>query len=153
MSFSETKEQKIIKGSQLITRNSLLKSRLEDGNMNSRGLLSPRFSNDHIIKASAKTRIGNVGLFSDILSSVNVQRWKNCCRSASSRRHFSFSSLFPRVQEPAAIRPSGFASSQKPLSIERWVMSDECFWQNYWIGCSKMRVEITRTSQSHPELV
>ena len=61
MSFSETKEQKIMKGSQLITRNSLLKGRLEDVNMNSRGLLSPRFFNDNIIKASAKTRIGNVG--------------------------------------------------------------------------------------------
>lgn len=37
--------------------------RLEDVKMNSRGLLSPRFFNDHIILASAKTRIGNVGLF------------------------------------------------------------------------------------------
>ena len=63
MSFFETKEQKTIKGSQLITRNSLLKSRLEDGKLNSRGLSSPRFFNDNIIKASAKTRIGNVGLF------------------------------------------------------------------------------------------
>ena len=63
MSFSETKEQKIIKVSQLIAHNSLLKGRLKDGNMNSRGLLSPRFFNDHIL-ASAKTRIGNVGVIS-----------------------------------------------------------------------------------------
>ena len=41
--------------------------RLKDVNMNSRGLLSPRFFNDHIIKASAKTRIGNVGLFRSTL--------------------------------------------------------------------------------------
>ena len=64
---SETKEQKIIKGSQLITRNSRLKSRLEDGKLNSRGLLSPRLFNDNIIKASAKTRIGNVGVFRSTL--------------------------------------------------------------------------------------
>ena len=67
MCFFETKEHKIIKVSQLITRNSLVKSRLEDVNMNSRGLLSPRFFNDHIIMASAKTRIGNVGLFRSTL--------------------------------------------------------------------------------------
>ena len=70
MSFFETKEHKIIKVSQLITRNSLLKGRLKDGNMNSRGLLSPRFFNDHIL-ASAKTRIGNVGVFR---STLNVKR-------------------------------------------------------------------------------
>mgnify|MGYP003291732527 CR=1 FL=1 len=53
----------LFQGSQLIARNSLLKGRLKDGNMNSRGLLSPRFFNDHIL-ASAKTRIGNVGVIS-----------------------------------------------------------------------------------------
>ena len=64
MSFFETKEHKIIKGSLLIAHNSLLKGRLKDEKLNSRGLLSPRFFNDHIIKASAKTRIGNVGVIS-----------------------------------------------------------------------------------------
>ena len=38
------------------------------------------------------------------------------------------------------------------LSCEQWVMSDE-IWHKYWIGFPKMSVEITRTSQSHPELV
>ena len=38
------------------------------------------------------------------------------------------------------------------LSYEQWVVSDE-IWHKYWIGFPKMSVEITRTSQSHPELV
>ena len=38
------------------------------------------------------------------------------------------------------------------LSYEQWVVSDE-IWLKYWIGFPKMSVEITRTSQSHPELV
>ena len=70
-------------------------SRLEDVDMNSRGLSSPRYYNVRILVASVKTRIGN-----------------SHRTSASSRRHFFFLSIFPRVQEPAAIRPSGFASLQ-----------------------------------------
>ena len=46
----------------------------------------------------------------DIRSTLNVTLR---CRSASSRRHFYSSHFFPRVQEPAAIRPSGFASSRR----------------------------------------
>ena len=51
-------------------------------------------------RPSAKTGNGNVDFSNDIRSMLNV---KNRCRSASSRRHFSFLFLFPRVQEPAAI--------------------------------------------------
>ena len=53
--FFWDKRTKDHKSSQLKARNSLLKAVWKDGKLNSRGLLSPRFFNDHIIKASAKT--------------------------------------------------------------------------------------------------
>ena len=75
--------------------------------MNSRGLLSPRYFNVRILVASVKTRIGNPYR-----------------TSASSRRHFFFLSIIPRVQEPAAIRPTGFPSFRRffPTNVYHNVM-------------------------------
>jgi len=61
----------IRKGARLEKRKTMNEKRLEDGNMNSRGLLSLRYKNACTKKASAKTRTGGEG-----------------CRSASFRRQF-----------------------------------------------------------------
>ena len=81
--------------------------RLKDVDTNSRGLSSLRYFNVRILVASVKTRIGN-----------------SHRTSASSRRHFFFLSIIPRVQEPAAIRPTGFPSSRRffPTNIYHNVM-------------------------------
>ena len=75
--------------------------------MNSRGLSSPRYFNVRILVAPVKTRIGNPHR-----------------TSASFRRHFFVLSIIPRVQEPAAIRPSGFASFRRffPTNVYHNVM-------------------------------
>ena len=107
--FVWTKEHKFRRNSLLTTHYSLLttQKRLEDVNTNSRGLSSLRYFNVRILVASVKTRIGN-----------------SHRTSASSRRHFFFLSIIPRVQEPAAIRPTGFPSSRRffPTNIYHNVM-------------------------------
>ena len=107
--FVWTKEHKFRRSSKLTTQCSLLttQKRLEDVDMNSRGLLSPRLFMTYIIMASAKTRIGNPHR-----------------TSASFRRHFFLLSIIPRVQEPAAIRPAGFPSSRRffPTNVYHNVM-------------------------------
>ena len=70
------------------------RKRLKDVNLNSRGLLSPRYLMSAQEMASAKTRIGGEG-----------------CRSASFRRTFFYTSFISTGSEPAAICPSGFPSS------------------------------------------
>ena len=74
----------------------VVRNRLEDGKMNSRGFSNPWDKDIYIHLPSAKTGIGGKG-----------------CRSASLQTHFPSLQLFPRVQEPAAIRPSGFPSFRR----------------------------------------
>ena len=54
-------------------------------------------------------------------------------------------------KNPRLFALTGFASSRRLWAFEQWAMSCECFWQKFWIGFPKMGVEITRTSQSHPD--
>ena len=70
--------------------------KVKDGKMNSRGFSNPWDKDIYIHLPSAKTGIGGTG-----------------CRSASLQTHFPSLQLFPRVQEPAAIRPSGFPSFRR----------------------------------------
>ena len=77
----------------------IAKKRLKNGEINSRGLSSLRFYYVHTMMASVKTRNGNC---------YN--------RFASLQTPYSFLYLLPRVQEPAAIRPSGIASSRRTFA-------------------------------------
>ena len=74
--------------------------------MNSRGLSSPRFF-DYTIRASG--RRGTATL---------TARPRLC------RRHFFVLPIIPRVQEPAAIRPLGFASFRRlsAINVYHYVM-------------------------------
>ena len=70
--------------------------------------------------ASVKTRIGNVDSSNDIRASLD------CRRSASLQTPFFALSIFPRVQEPAAIRPYGLRVFQThcwAVSYEQWDMN------------------------------
>ena len=78
--------------------------------MNSRGLSSLRYYCVFILMASVKTRIGNPH-----------------CTFASLQTPYLYLVIIPRVWKPAAIRPSGLASSRRlwVVSSEQWVMSFE----------------------------
>ena len=98
--------------------------KVKDGKMNSRGFSNPWDKDIYIHLPSAKTGIGGKG-----------------CRSASLQTHFPSLHLFPRVQEPAAIRPSGFPSFRRfSLKNVWWVMSDEGGGRD--VACSVRRKHI-----------
>ena len=121
----------------LTTHNSQLiaQKRLKDETLNSRGLLSPRFFNDYIILASAKTPFEQ-WVMSDEMWAV----WNNrspvpphlqcgghesgICnphhRSPSSRRFFYVDTIKPEAWKPPAIYVRVF---QTP--VEWWVVSNE----------------------------
>ena len=135
-----TKEQKFRSNSRLTTHYSLLTShcsklttqkRLEDVDMNSRGLLSPRLFMTYIIMASAKLRLSESrAMLAWAMPSVsNLDEVKDANRQPSPhvrvfQTPFFFLSIIPRVQEPAAIRPTGFPSSRRffPTNIYHNVM-------------------------------
>ena len=75
--------------------------RLEDVNMNSRGLLCPRF-----LTSAQYWRLQRRESATWIHQTIFVQFKDRRC-SASLQTPFFALSIFPRVQEPAAIRPCG----------------------------------------------
>ena len=92
------------------------RKRLEDGKLNSRGLLSLRFYIVRILRASGRRESATLATGSRLPDAIILSPYS------------------PRVQEPAAIRPSGFPSSRRfhrsTFLIPRYPCHLQTFYKN-----------------------